>query len=89
VDLSVKLAREMTGRCVELGICERTTTCLDYQPLASSFAGAPTGVGSVTGGIQPPPPAIAAQLGNNNGHGMQGAMMAHYPNQDTRKIPSL
>ncbi len=76
-DLSINLARETTGQLVALGVCQRTTLCLDNYPLA---AGGP---------IPQAQPATGPQLGNNNGHGTQGAMVAHYPSQETRKIPTL
>lgn len=74
-DLAIGVAREITGQLVALGVCDRTTMCLDNQPLAT------------------PGPNIAssqpAALGNNNGHGIQGAMVAHFETSETRKIPTL
>jgi hypothetical protein len=76
-DLSINLARETTGQLVALGICQRTTLCLDSYPLA---AGGP---------IPQPQPGTVPALGNNNGHGTQGAMVAHFLSQETRKVPTL
>jgi|SRR5271163_207249 len=79
-DLSIGLARETTGQLVALGICQRTTMCLDNNPLATG--GPIVQQASQPAGAQP-------QLGSNNGHGIQGAMVAHFPSQETRKVPTL
>jgi hypothetical protein len=90
-DLSIGIAREITGQLVNLGVCERTTIALDGQYLATPgpniassqpAAVAGNGSGNATQSVQP-------ALGNNNGHGIQGAMMAHFPTTEVTKIPTL
>lgn len=88
-DLAIGVAREITGQLVGLGICERTTIALDGQYLATpgpsvaaSQPAALSGIGNVTQPVQ-------SALGDNNGHGIQGAMMAHFPTAEVRKIPTL
>lgn len=75
-DLAIGITRELTGQLVALGICERTTTCLDGQYLATP--------GPVIAASQPAP-----VLGSNNGHGVQGAMVAHWSTKAEQKIPTL
>jgi hypothetical protein len=75
-DLSIGLAREITGQLVALGVCQRTTTALDGQYLATS--------GPVVAASQPAP-----VLGSNNGHGLQGAMVAHWATKEETRIPTL
>jgi hypothetical protein len=75
-DLAIGVAREITGQLVSLGVCDRTTVCLDNQYLATP--------GPVIAASQPAP-----ILGSNNGHGIQGAMVAHFETRDERKIPTL
>lgn len=88
-DLAIGVAREITGQLVTLGICERTTTCLDGQYLATPGPvvanSQPAAVGVIGNATQP----VQGALGNNNGHGIQGAMVAHWPSEEIRKIPTL
>jgi hypothetical protein len=92
-DLAIGVCRELTGQLVALGICERTTVCLDNQYLASPGPEvARTQPAAV--GISPPNPAMSnvppgVVLGSNNGHGVQGAMVAHFETAEVRKIPTL
>jgi hypothetical protein len=75
-DLAIGLARETTLALVALGVCDRTTMLNDGQPLATATPG-------VVGAPRDP------MLGNNNGHGTQGAMVAHWPNTGVQKIQGL
>jgi hypothetical protein len=92
-DLAIGVCRELTGQLVALGICDRTTVCLDMQYLASPGPEVarmqPAAIGITapgpTGGTTPP----GVQFGSNNGHGVQGAMVAHWATEEVRKIPTL
>jgi|SRR5208337_4617111 len=76
-DLAIGIARELTGQLVALGVCERTTTCLDGQYLATPGpAVAASQPASITGS-QP-----ASVLGSN------GAK-TQFPTQEQVKIPTL
>jgi hypothetical protein len=88
-DLAIGVAREITGQLVQLGICDRTTIAFDGQYLATpgpavaaSQPAALSGIGNATQSVQ-------SALGNNNGHGIQGAMVAHFHSEEVRKIPTL
>ena len=74
-DLAIKLARETALGLVHIGVAIRTTPSLDAQPLAAP--------GAVIASPQPAP------LGNNNGHGLQGAMVAHYQSSEVQKVHGL
>lgn len=88
-DLAIGVAREITGQLVQLGICDRTTIAFDGQYLATPgpaiASSQPAAISSVGNATQ----AVQGTLGNNNGHGIQGAMVAHWSTEEVRKIPTL
>jgi hypothetical protein len=92
-DLAIGVCRELTGQLVALGICDRTTVCLDMQYLASPgpevARAQPAAIGITAPGPAPGTAPPGVQLGSNNGHGIQGAMVAHWSTEEVRKIPTL
>ena len=80
-NLAISLARETAGQLAILGVCDQETYCTDGLPLA------------LTQGIQPAanPSGIPRNVTQNlgNGHSRQGAMVAHFPNENTQKIQGL
>jgi hypothetical protein len=76
-DLAIGLAREVTGQLVSLGICARTTTCLDGQYLATP--GPAIAMSQPAGIINSQPASV---LGSN------GAK-TQFPTQEHVKIPTL
>lgn len=78
-DLSIHLAREMTGQIVSSGMADSTMVCRDGQPLGLD-SGAP--IRGQTAG-----PLGQGPIGN--GSNRQGAMVAHFDNQSVQKIQGL
>ena len=95
-DLAIALARETAGRLVTLGVCNRAMMCSDELPLAAM---AVTEAAATALVVTASAPALASAptletrsgptLGDNNGHGVQGACVAHFPSQQVQKIQGL
>ena len=77
-DLSIHLAREMSGQIVNAGMADATMVCRDGSPLGLESG---TPVGGTAG------PLGHGPLGN--GSSKQGAMVAHYSSQNVQKIHGL